>query len=299
MPKLAPENNNLSTCYPDLAAEWHPTKNSDLFPQDVTIKSGKKVWWVCKHGHEWQATVYNRTGVKSGCPFCSGRRAIPGVNDLSTVNPELAAQWHPTKNGDLTPQDVTPGARKKVWWLGGCGHEWQTCVNSRNHGHGCPICSGMKTLAGFNDLATIKPELAAQWHPTKNGDLTPQDVTPGSQRKAWWLGDCGHEWQAEISSRVYGAGCPFCAGVKTLAGFNDLATLNPELAAEWHPTKNEDLIPQDVTVGSQKKVWWLCSCGHEWETKVIFRSRGRGCPRCAKKGKAKTGNARIQYKKSE
>ena len=215
-------------------------------------------------------------------------------NILASINPDIAAEWHPTKNEDLTPQNVTASSRKKVWWRGKCGHEWQAVVYSRTEGKGCPVCSGRTVLAGFNDLATKIPELASEWHPAKNEKLTPQMITPFSTRKVWWLGKCGHEWQASVYCRTEGTGCPICAGKTVLSGFNDLGTINPKLAADWHPTKNGDLTPQDVTAFSRKMVWWLCSCGHEWQTSVAYRGQRPSCSRCTKSGRPK--KKFIEYK---
>ena len=272
---------DLAALRPELVAEWHPTKNGDLTPKDVTPGSTKRVWWMCSEGHEWVAMVSNRS-KGSGCPYCTGKKVLPGFNDLAAFRPELVAEWHPTKNGNLTPKDVTPGSHQKVWWQCSEGHEWEAMVSNRSKGSGCPMCAGQKALPGYNDLATVDPDLAAEWHPTKNGELTPRDVTPGSTKRVWWLGSCGHEWESMVSNRSKGSGCPYCTGKKVLPGFNDLAAFRPELAAEWHPTKNGGLTPKDVTPGSNKKVWWLGPCGHEWESAVSSRSAGSGCPVCSR-----------------
>ncbi len=274
------KENSLLAQRPDLAKEWHPTKNGNLTPEDITVRSGKTIWWQCDKGHEWQATAHDRS-AGSGCPVCAGRQVLTGFNDLATVNPDLAKEWHPTKNGDLTPRDVTAGSHKKIWWKCNKGHEWQATVEGRNSGGGCPYCSNKRLLAGFNDLATVNPDLAKEWHPTKNGDLTPRDVTAGSHKKIWWKCKKGHEWQATVGARNDGLGCPFCAGQRAITGVNDLATINPELAAQWHPTKNGKLTPDKVMPGSSRKVWWLCDKGHEWQATVGSRSQGRGCPYCS------------------
>lgn len=61
----------------------------------------------------------------------------------------------------------------------------------------------------------------------------------------------------------------------------------PKLVAEWHPTKNELFTPNDVTHGSRKKVWWMCTmCGSEWQARIDGRSAGRGCPYCRYKRSA-------------
>lgn len=492
MVRLTPGVNDLATTHPELVAEWHPTKNGSLTPQRVSFGSEKKVWWLGKCGHEWQALVCMRAKGQ-GCLICSNRQIQAGINDLasqhpdvmldwdfaknSNINPDtvgagsnksvfwkchvcgnewkttiyrrvfetgcpccseqkrkkafndaliakngtlldnspsLAAEWHPTKNGELTPSDVLQNSHKKIWWLCPRGHSYLATVHNRNTGYGCPICASeqqssfpeqavlyyakkvtsaesrnmefgkemdvwlpeLRTGIEYNGywhkdrkkadadklaffaskdirLITIKesdqnrvvgdvieyiyhvtnkeslkwainslfqllhlraplidldtdsqdiysqyiysekekslaaksPELVAEWHPTKNGDLKPTQVTPGSNKKVWWLGKCGHEWPASIANRSrLGRGCPICAGKLVLSGTNDFASAYPELAAEWHPTKNDDLKPTQVTPGSNKKVWWLGKCGHEWQAVIAKRSLyERGCPVCARK----------------
>lgn len=86
------------------------------------------------------------------------------VNDLNTVHPELSKEWNHDKNGDFKPTDVFPGSHKKVWWKCSKGHEWKAAIYSRYSGIGFPYCSGKKVLSGVNDLKTLKPELAKEWH---------------------------------------------------------------------------------------------------------------------------------------
>lgn len=275
--------NDLATLAPELAREWHPEKNGILTPADVKLYSNKKVWWRCEKGHEWRTTVGSRA-LGNGCAQCSGRRADIGVTDLATTHPELVKEWITSKNAGITPRDVTKGSMRKIWWRCPKGHEWQASIYERVRGNGCPICSGNVVAAGYNDLATTRADLALEWHPTKNGTgRTPRTVSQGSNYKAWWLCRKGHEWQAAVSDRASGHGCPFCAGKRVLSGFNDLASLRPDLAAQWHPDKNGSLRPEDVTQHSGKKVWWTCSLGHEWQSSVDARSNGTGCPVCAGK----------------
>ena len=271
--------NDLATLKPELALEWHPTKNYDKKPTDIMPGSNHKAWWLGKCGHEWEAVVNSRSAGR-GCPYCANQKVLVGFNDLFSLNPRLALEWHPTKNGALTPRDVMPGSNKKVWWQCKNGHEWQNTINVRNSGHKCPYCAGQMTITGTNDLLTLNPSLAKEWHPTKNGNIKPSEVMPNSNHKAWWLGKCGHEWESVIASRNKGVGCPYCTNKKTLVGYNDLATLNPILALQWHPTKNGGLTPKMVTPGSNKKVWWQCEKGHEWFALIRDRSKGRGCPYC-------------------
>ena len=283
---------DLATMDPKLALEWHPTKNGGLLPRDVMSGAGKKTWWLCDQGHEWEATINSRHRG-NGCPFCSGHFVIDGETDLATVHPDVALDWHPTKNGALTPRDVPPGTTKKAWWLCDQGHEWEAQVNSRRIGSGCPVCAGKRVLVGFNDLATTNPGLAAEWHPTKNGVLTARDVTSGSNKRAWWLCSEGHEWEAVTASRNNGYGCPYCSGRFAIVGETDLLTTNPGLAAEFHASKNRDVTSRNLTSNSGKKVWWLCDKGHEWKASVGARARGSGCPRCAKTGFDQTSPAYL------
>ena len=153
-------------------------------------------------------------------------------NLLSEVHPELIEQWS-ERNLPLTPDKITYGSNKIVWWKGACGHEWQTSIKARSNGENCPICSGARVVEGINDLATLKPELAAEWS-SKNKTLKPTMVSVGSHKKVIWKGKCGHEWSATVKSRATnGTGCPYCSHNKILVGFNDLASQRPEIAAEW------------------------------------------------------------------
>jgi len=203
--------NDLATTNPVLASEWHPTKNGPLTAHQVSKSTNKKVWWLCALGHEWDAGIADRNGRNIGCPVCSNRRVLVGSNDLASTNPVLASEWHPTKNGSLTPYSIVAGSAKKVWWLCALGHEWKTTCVLRTAGRGCPVCSGNIILVGFNDLATTNPVLASEWHPTKNGSLALQQVSRGMNKQVWWLGSCGHEWAATVVNRAsHGSGCPMC-----------------------------------------------------------------------------------------
>ena len=336
--------NDLATVHPELAKEWHPTKNGDLKPENVHMCSHQKVWWYLpydvpmdypieslrgKHfNFEWCVRVNDRVNYNTGCPFLTGKNVLSGFNDLATVNPKLAKEWHPTKNGKLTPCDIRSNSNQKVWWLSSYdvpmdypikslrgkhfNFEWQASPNKRQNGNDCPFLSGQAIWQGFNDLATVSPELAKEWHPIKNGDLKPTQITANSDKKVWWLlpydvpmdypikhlrgKHFDFEWQARIPDRVFkNATCPYLSYHPMLwKGFNDLQTVNPKLAKEWHPTKNGDLTPEDVTCGLNKQIWWLLPYDvptdypvkdlrgkhfdFEWQASINHRNRGIGCP---------------------
>ena len=399
--------NDLETTHPNLTKEWHHSKNRELTAQKFSAGSTKKVWWKCKHGHEWKARIDHRSNGSS-CPYCSGNKVLTGFNDLMTTHPEIAKEWHPTKN-KKTPQQVSVGSHQKVWWKCERGHEWEAKLYNRLKSRGCPYCWGetqtsfpeqailyyfkkvttaenrwtnlgkeidvylpklqigveyngqywhknkentdaekveffknkgiriITLMEGFenrinNDtieyiygeklslewaiaelfkivalplplidisadtpqiynqyimiekeksLASIYPQLIKEWHPIKNGELTPYQISFGSAKKVWWLCEKGHEWQSDIQHRSTGKGCPFCSGRNAIVGETDLETISPSLAKQWHPTKNGKLSPKQISFGSSKKVWWLCEKGHEWQAKVNHRYNGSGCPYCS------------------
>ena len=202
-------------------------------------------------------------------------------NSLAEVHPELVSEWS-EKNLLLTPDDITFGSNKKVWWKGACGHEWQTSVKARSNGEKCPICSGARVIAGINYLATLEPLLAKQW--SKKNKIKPTEVSIGSHKKVIWKCEKGHEWEAAVKSRTINkTGCPYCSHNKVLAGFNDLATLLPNIAAEWSD-RNYPLLPTQVTVFANRKAWWRCKdCGREWKSVINARVKGTVCPVCAER----------------
>lgn len=273
-----------------LLSEWDSEKNAPLglFPEKLRKKSNKKVWWKCSNGHSWQMEVHHRTNGR-GCPFCNHKRVLKGFNDLTTLFPEIAAEWHPTGNPDKNIDDYVQGSATRIQWqCKTCQHSWIAAIRARTQRKsGCPECA--KKIRGQTrkqtNLATRKPInnplLLKEWDYQKN-PKPPSEYLPGSNEKVWWkCSTCGHEWEALISNRALsGRGCPCCANKKVVAGKNDLATTRPELAQEWHPTKNLPLIPQNVFAGSAQKVWWKCPTGHEYQASLLHRSQGTNCPIC-------------------
>jgi len=410
--------NDLAHLYPKLKKEWNYDKNSDS-PDNITVSSNKKVWWRCSKGHEWEAKIYSRTKNGSACPFCSGREAIEGENDLDSQYPIIAREWHPTKNAALKPNKVKSKSSRKVWWICSKGHEWQaTPANRILSGTNCPICSselrssfpeqtilfyvskifsdatsrfiidnkkteidiyiaslkigieyngiyfhkdpvrdekklnyinqmGIKLfrvietnekLEDFNDddipvrypvrfanldesisellnklskytgrrsdsvlvdseadrleiyssyLSMVKtnslevthPSVAQKWDYNKNKPLSPDQFSSGSQRKFWWVCVHGHSYEDSISHQTSGRGCAICSNRNIIKGINDLATLNHNLIKEWNFKKNK-ILPSEVSIKSNKKVWWVCTKGHEWQSTIHHRSNGGSCPFC-------------------
>lgn len=293
--KFGKEYKSFAEAHPEVVVEWHPTKNGDLTPDKVPEGSGIVVWWKCSRNpeHEWEAKVQYRKSLLGGgsCPICGGR-TISYETSFAGKHSALAEQWHPTKNGELKPTDFFPNSRERVWWV--CrkdpSHEWQAQIKTRIETSGeCPFCKRQNSKQ-MPMLSEYDGELAKEWHPTRNGSLTPDQVRAGAEIKVWWLckNDKSHEWDATVSNRARkGRGCPFCAGMKASKDRN-IAVLYPQLAAEWHSTKNK-LSPYEVTPGSKRKVWWRCLVNpeHAWEAYVFSRTKGEGnCPHCAQSGKS-------------
>ena len=309
---LISDKGSLAHNNPELASEWHPTRNGNLTPYDVMTGTNRKVWWLGKCGHEWEAVISSRALNNAGCPYCSGRATLTGFNDLVTISPLLASEWNYEKNANLRPDQISPFSHKRAWWVcSKCGNEWSAEIKSRNSGNGCPKCGLLKlsiaqrenNLKEKGSLLQNNPELAKEWHPTKNGKLTPNDVLAGSNIKAWWLGKCGHEWEAVISSRNTGCGCPICGYKQSAITRNklkiekglSLEEVNPKLAKEWHPVKNGNLTPKDVLAGSNNMAWWLCRKGHEWQAVISSRNSGVGCPICTSERKTSFPEQSILY----
>lgn len=270
--------------YPALVDQWHPTRNGVLLPQHVRFGSNRSVWWVCPEGpdHEWRALASNRVRG-AGCPFCA-RKRVSVTNSLATLYPDVASTWHASKNGALQPGSIMAFSGKKVWWK--CSvrddHAWRASVVSRTRlGHACLVCSG-QCVTDANCLATIAPVIAAEWHPTRNGQLTASNVTRGSRALVWWRcrNNPEHAWEACVSARTgrRPAGCPFCSG-RRVSPSNSLAARYPIVAHDWHPTRN-DRTAAEVVARSGKLAWWLCGVGHEWRASPHNRTRvGREtCP---------------------
>lgn len=280
--------NTLAETHPALAAQWHPTLNGAARPSDVTAGgNSKKYWWQCPLGHSYQDSPNNRSRINgTNCPYCTGRRVIPGITSLDVTHPALAREWHTELNGDLIAAMVSAGSAKKAWWLCPNKHAYRAEINQRartGSPSGCPYCANRKLLVGYNDLRTTHPELAAEWHPTLNAGLSPTDIVAGTGRKIWWQCPAQHAYESAASSRVSGRGCPYCANVRIWQGFNDLETLAPNVAAQWDHARNSSLTPAEVGAGSPRKAWWLCPLGHSFQSAINQRFKGSGCPYCSDK----------------
>ena len=260
---------DLATLFPDIAEEaygWDPSK----------FKSGsnKKLKWICNKGHEYEASPYSRTGDKTGCPYCAGKKVLSGFNDLKTRYPKIALEadgWDPGV--------VMPGTVKKHSWKCTLGHKWDASPNSRtNCDNGCPFCGNKRCWPGFNDLQTKYPEVAKEafgWDPSL--------VMPKTSKKLEWKCTNGdHTYLAAPAERTgdikHQTGCPYCSNRKFRIGINDLKTKYPKIASEahkWDPSTEKSW-------GLSKKEW-KCTVGHIFHMNITDRILGRNCNICAGK----------------
>ncbi|MGE5503667.1 MAG: zinc-ribbon domain-containing protein [Actinomycetota bacterium] len=422
--------------FPELLAAWDSQRNASL-PSEVSTNSATAYWWSCPVcGYGFQSKVRARLYAKEPCPACAlakrDAKKRERVGSLASAFPKVAAEWHPDRNPGLSPDVLAPGSSKSVWWrCASCGIEWRARIGHRTGvGAGCPSCGRAKArdsrrqgfLTERGSLADAFPGIAAQWHPTRNGNLTPDQVLPFAATPAWWQCSRGHHWQTAIYNRTIGkTKCPFCnaqtseielrlfteldglfgnavwradvEGVEvdvwlpdrglgieidgypwhegkerqdaektrkleaaghrllhlrhellvplsdadvrfgsrtphrdlivmalrraealdwlpagsaeryeTAGGFvngarfdemmswlpgpmpgNSLADTHPDVAAQWHHERNLPLTPSGITAGSSRKVWWRCPNGHEWSAVIVNRAKGAGCAMCSKK----------------
>ena len=277
------KDNSVAKLYPNVLKEWDFKKNI-ISPENVVPGSEKKIWWTCSKGHSYEQQLSNH--IKgAGCPYCSGLKVLTGENDLETKFPEIAKEWDYEKN-DIKPSEIKYGSSKKVWWKCPKGHSYESAVSHRtgNKKEKCPICSGKKVLKGFNDLKSLRPDLMNEWDYKKN-TIDPENITCGTQKKAWWICPEGHSYAAVIHSRANSnTGCPVCNGKLVVKGINDFESQQPELLKEWDYEGNSraNIYPDKIHYHAWKNISWICSkCGHKWKAMPGKRSEGQGCPKCS------------------
>ena len=282
------KDTSLAELNEELSKEWDFVKNAPLTPYMFTANSEKKVFWICGDRHSWEASIKNRNKRKSGCPHCYkvnageiGRKALFKKSGISFGSkfPELLKEWNYDLN-DRSPFELSPGSQIKAHWECKKGHKWQTSLGSRSRGHDCPFCfelsrSKKATQRRINETGTVEarcPEIIKEWDFDKN-IKGPDCYPPGSQKRVNWICDKGHRWNAVIRNRVTGKGkCPTCKSI---------VVLKPELLDKWDYKKNIDLNPDQITPGSNKKIWWLCENGHSYQQSTYEKIKGHNaCAKC-------------------
>ncbi len=291
------KKSSVAVVFPELVPEWDVEKNNGMTPDNFSANAHTKVWWKCKNGHNWQAAISSRN-KKLGCPYCAGQRTIAGENDLASWcqenMPELLNEWDYNKN-EINPSEVSKTSNKKVWWKCTEGHEWKAIIANRVHGTRCPFCfTGKDTERHKKSLTewcreNSQEQILSEWNYEKNGSITPDTISKGSHHIVWWRCPKGHEWEAEVKSRTYNHGCPYCSSTnkKVQIGINDLVTWcknnnKQYILDEWDYDANEGMKPEMFTFGSHKRINWKCIRGHKWSAVIKERTKFKGnmCPEC-------------------
>ena len=340
--KISTEN-NLTFLFPEIAKQWHPTKNGNLKPNEVRKSSNKKVWWLCSKGHEWITTINHRTNGKN-CPKCSFQSSKPEfriLSELETIFKQVESRYKFKRTEiDIFIKDINVG----IEYDGSYFHK-NKIIKDKNKNilleknninfirvRHKPLLklnkfdviveldeltkedlnnifisinyfcndkqknliqnyltfkkfvneeSYKKYLSYFpapipsKSLGSLNIKFINEWNYKKNYPLTPDSFSTRSAQKVWWLCSNGHEWESRIYTRtVQGTNCQRCKSLKFLC---------PEIIEQWHPTKNINHSLENISVSSDKKVWWLCSKGHEWQAAVYSRTnktRRSNCPHC-------------------
>ena len=260
---------------PELLKEWHPENLLD--PSKVGLGSITKCKWLCPMGHTYETQARMRARMRTGCPYCSGKKASK-ENNLRNNFPELALEWHSSNNEPLSPDGVTPNSNRKVFWIcrNNPDHQWIANISSRVKGSGCPMCSG-RVVSKENNFAVHYPELVKNWHPTKNKPLSPDGVLPRSHKKMWWYCSEGHEWQASLANITRGQGCPQCVSKRTRrVGLTEMLALAKKKGGKCLSSDYKNM---------KSKLEWECSAGHRWvATPSRVMHSGSWCPMCSSQG---------------
>lgn len=277
----------LAVINPELAKEWDYERNYPLTPHDVFPNTHQFVYWKCDCGFSWNAQVQRRNDGYCKCKKCNKRGSShkPKTKEefyskcLAVINPELAKEWNIEKNYPLTPYDVLCRGKKEYWWkCTVCDYEWKNRIDHRGSGYGnCVRC---------NSLAVKRPDLLDEWDYEANKGIDPYQINYHSiQIVGWKCKGKGHKWESNVDNRTrksFTPGCPYCSiPPKRVCIDNCLATVNPELSKEWHPTKNGKITPYDVTAFSNIMAWWICKNDHIWKACLNNRANGNGCPKCS------------------
>ncbi len=221
---------------------------------------GKKVWWKCSKAecdhHVWEALIFDRIRRSSGCPFCVGKKWC-SCESLEVKNPKIAKEWHPTKNGKITPKDIKFTSREKFWWL--CSletsckfhpHEWEAIPEARTKKvkpTGCPFCctNGCygKKVCPCDQLFNKYPDTKDEWDFEKNKDIDYNNILSGSNIKVWWICKvCKHNFQRTVHYHTYyhNARCPNYTN--HLLGKFEEKELDNEQIIEEKSIENKDQI---------------------------------------------------------
>lgn len=274
-------------------ATTHPEAAKFLADQSLitkyAAKSNASLKMRCQTdpSHLWTAPLARISTGTGGCPYCSGRRAIPGKTDLATTHPKLALE--------LADQSLATtlkaGTPTNVDWV---------CTRDSSHIYpaspytrtktlaGCTYCSGRRVIVGQTDIATTHPQIAATLQDPSLG----QKYSQGSDANVTWTCPVHplHIWNTTIHNRINKSSCPFCSNRKIISGSNDLATTHPDLTEKLVDPNNATV----VSFGTSQKLTWKCEFDpeHTWESPPgrLLGPKPAGCTQCYKEKRSAPEN---------
>lgn len=234
--------------------------------------------------------------------FLSLGRGYTTRDKFDEVFPLLAGNFIKTvKENDLVPCEATPSSHRLcVWRCELCGEKFEQnyAHTSRDRHCRCENCKSMIPLRDkANDkrrfkpgesLGDLSPWTMNEWS-SRNGSLTPFDVSSRSHLAVWWRCKNGHEWKAPVRNRTKpdhsrASGCPYCANKRVWTGWNDIATTDPELALDWSDENN--LPSTRIGVWSSRPVEWKCHIdGMKWTASpnTMKHVESYRCPECRRR----------------
>lgn len=271
--------NDLATVYPQAAELWDYEKN-DNTPDKVLATLGARYHYICKEGHHFKCTLGDLVKNDYKCPVCTGDRVDPQTTSILAVNPELAKEF--SEANDVTADFVSYNTERKVYWTcQTCGGDYLYPVNKRQIGdNSCPYCNHVRLKTGINDLTITNPELAKEWASTNTKQAN--EVGEWQSYVGYWLcPDCGTVYPCEVRNRSVGDdSCPVCANKQVKKGFNDLATLDPELADMLSPNC-ERKADEILRTCSYEALWTCPECAGEYRRPVKTKAHDNSdCPYC-------------------
>ena len=284
--------NLLKEKYPEIFSEIDIEKTKLEFPNidldKLSYGSHIKVYFKCKEcGYSYLQEIKSRTISDHGCPVCSGKLVIKGVNDFETWckcnKKDYILKYWDYENNSKLPSEISYSSAYRAKFKCNLGHSFEKIIfNIFDWDGPCPVCNNKELLTGFNDLQTKYPEIAKEFDIDKNG-ITPDKVLFNSSKKYWFKCENGHEYLQQVNNRtLHGYSCRICKNLKVLTGYNDLKTKYPNIAKEWDYAKNYPILPENVLFNSYSKYYFICpKCGSSYQTHVNSRTlQNTGCPYC-------------------
>ena len=217
-----------------------------------------------------------------------GYPTVPLERSLAYRAPDLVTRcWDPFLNGPADPAELAPSSDRLAWWRcpnhALCGVVGLTSIRSKHASYRaagrireCRQCAARKRVPPVVTIAQHIPEAVLALVSTVENRLGAHQLSRWHAALLTWrcLDDSSHPTYRAVIPRSEARlpTCPTC---------NSLGNRRPDLAAEWHPDRN-DKAPDQLDYGANYRAWWLCERGHAWEAVVGIRAtQDTGCPECS------------------